>query len=161
MLKGHQKKILSPGTNQKLHIFGALNFISNGVTYEIFDHKTQWQMETFLLKLFSDIYQEDYLIIALDNVNYHKTPLIEQILYDYSDRVFVLWLPKYYPELNLIERFWEHLKQIVFDSYYWGCKVSLEQAAHEFFEEHNNNPTSEISISFRKSRNLSGPCKKP
>ena len=90
MLKGHQKKILSPGTNQKIHIFGALNFISNGVTYEIFDYKTQWQMETFLLKLFSNIYHEDYLIIALDNVNYHKTPLIEQLLCDYSNRVFVL-----------------------------------------------------------------------
>lgn len=157
MFKGHQKKILSPGTNQKIHIFGALNFITNQVTYEIFDHKRQWQMETFLLKVFSDTYPEDYLVIALDNVNYHKTPLMAQLLCDYSDRVFVLWLPKYYPELNLIERFWEHLKQIVFDSYYWGGKVNLEQAAHEFFEAHNNDPGSDIAISFRKSKNLSDP----
>lgn len=95
--------------------------------------------------------------MALDNVNYHRTPLIEQLLWDYSERVFVLWLPKYYPELNLIERFWEHLKQVVFDSYYWGSQTCLEQATHEFFLEHNTNPTSDIAISFRKSKNLSEP----
>lgn len=154
--RGQQKKIPTSGTNEKLHIFGALNYASNKVAYDVFYSKTQWQMETFLLKLFTEDYPQNYLIIVLDSVRYHKTSLILNLLEDYADRVFVVWLPKYCPELNLIERFWEHMKQIVFDSYYWGDTPNLEQATHEFFKEHNDNPTSDLPISFRLSRNLSG-----
>ncbi len=157
MFKGQQRKIPAPGTNEKLHIFGALNFASNKVTYDIYHHKCQWQMETFLLKLFIEVYPQDYLVLVLDSVSYHTTPLIENLLLDHSDRVFVLWLPKYCPKLNLIERFWEHMKQIVFDSYYWGDALGLEQAAHQFFKDHNENPESDFAISFRLSKNLSAP----
>lgn len=150
MFKGQQKKIPAPGTNKKLHIFGALNFASNRVDYDIYRYKTQWQMETFLLKLFTEVYPQDYLVLVLDGVSYHKTPLIQNLLLDYSDRVFVVWLPGYCPKLNLIERFWEHMKQVTFDSYYWGDSLSLEQAAHHFFKEHNENPESDFAISFRK-----------
>lgn len=155
MFKGQQKKIPAPGTNEKLHIFGALNFASNRVTYDIYDYKSQWQMETFLLKLFTEVYSQDYLVLVLDSVSYHTTPLIGNLLLDYADRVFVLWLPKYCPKLSLIERFWEHMKQTIFDSYYWGDTPGLEQAAHNFFKEHNDNPTSDFAISFRLSKNLS------
>jgi hypothetical protein len=154
MFKGQQKEIPAPGTNEKLHIFGALNFASNRVTYDICHHKSQWQMETFLLKLFTEVYPQDYLIVTLDSVSYHKTPLIENLLLDYADRVFVLWLPKYCPKLSLIERFWEHMKQVTFDSYYWGDAPGLEQAAHNFFKEHNENPESDFAISFRLSQKL-------
>jgi len=155
MFKGQQKVIPAPGVNEKIHIFGALNFASNKVDYDIYHHKTQWQMETFLLKLFTEVYSQDYLVIVLDGVSYHKTPLIQNLLQDYIDRVFVVWLPGYCPKLNLIERFWEHMKQVTFDSYYWGDAPSLEQATHGFFKEHNENPESDFAISFRLSKNLS------
>lgn len=154
MFKGHQKKIPAAGTNQKIHVFGALNFATNYVTYEIFYHKTQWQMETFLLKLFTDNYSDQYLVIVLDSVGYHKTPVIKNLLQEYSDRVFVVWLPKYSPELNLIERFWDYMKQVVFDSYYWGDVLNLEQAAHEFFEDHNGNPSCDFAISFQGAKSF-------
>jgi len=59
MFKGQQKKISTPGTNEKLHVFGALNYATNKVSYDIYNHKTQWQLETFLLKLFTEDYPQD------------------------------------------------------------------------------------------------------
>mgnify|MGYP003726505519 FL=1 len=47
------------------------------------------------------------------------------------------------------------MKQVVFDSYYFGETSNLERAAHLFFEEHNSNPNADFSISFRLSNNLS------
>lgn len=155
MFKGQQVEIPAAGTNKKLHIFGALNFATNHVDYQVYRYKTQWQMETFLLKLFTETYPKEYLVLALDNVGYHQTPLIESVLAAYADRVLVLWLPKYAPKLNLIERFWDHMKQVVFDNYYFGDESSLEEAAHLFFEEHNANPNADFAISFRLSKNLS------
>ena len=155
MRKGKQAQIPAPGTNKKIHVFGALNFATNCVSYQISDSKTQWQMETFLLTLLTQDYPEQHLVLVLDSVSYHQTDLIEQLLLDYRDRVFVLWLPKYCPELSLIERFWAHMKQVVFDNYYFGEISQLEQAAHLFFQEHNSNPDADFSISFRLSNYLS------
>jgi DDE superfamily endonuclease len=156
MFKGQQAEIPAAGTNQKIHLFGALNFATNHVCYQISESKTQWQMETFLLALLTECYPDEYLVLVLDSVSYHQTELIENLLQDYDTRIFVLWLPKYCPELSLIERFWEYMKQVVFNNYYFGEVANLVQAAHLFFEEHNTNPEADFSIAFRLSKNLSG-----
>lgn len=154
MFKGQQASIPAPGTNKKLYLFGALNFATNRVDYQVATSKTQWAMETFLLKLFTERYPADYLVLVMDSVSYHQTPLIESVFAAYSQRVFVLWLPKYCPQLSLIERFWEHMKQVVFDNYYFGDVSNLEAAVHLFFEEHNTQPDSDVAIAFRLSKNL-------
>jgi len=150
MFKGQQTTIPAAGTNRQLHVFGAFNFATNQVAYDIFASKTQWQMETFLLHVVTDVYPDHALVLVLDRVGYHHTSLIQMVFQEYRDRVFVVWLPKYSPKLNLIERFWEHMKQVTFDSYYWGDVPTLEQAAHEFFQEHNEHPTSDMAIAFRR-----------
>ena len=155
MFKGQQVSIPAPGANKKLHLFGALNFATNCVDYQVSTGKNQWAMETFLLKLFTESYPADYLVLVMDRVSYHQTPLIEHLLAEYAHRVFVLWLPKYCPKLSLIERFWGHMKQVVCDNYYFGDESNLEQAVHRFFEEHNTQPVSDLAISFRLSKNLS------
>ena len=155
MFKGQQVSIPAPGTNKKLHLFGALNFATNRVDYQVSTSKNQWAMETFLLKLFTESYPANYLVLVIDSVSYHQTPLIARVLAEYSHRVFVLWLPKYCPKLSLIERFWEHMKQVVFDNYYFGDESNLEEAIHLFFKEHNAQPPSDLTIDFRLSKNLS------
>lgn len=155
MFKGQQVTIPAPGANKKLHLFGALNFATNRVDYQVSTRKTQWAMETFLLKLFTESYPTDFLVLVMDSVSYHQTPLIARVLAEYAHRVFVLWLPKYCPELSLIERFWEHMKQVVFDNYYFGDESNLEEAVHLFFKEHNTQPPSNLTIDFRLSKNLS------
>jgi hypothetical protein len=47
------------------------------------------------------------------------------------------------------------MKQVVFDNYYFGDESNLQEAVHLFFKEHNTNPTSDMAISFRLSKNLS------
>ena len=151
MFKGQQVTIPAPGANKKLHLFGALNFATNRVDYQVSTRKTQWAMETFLL-MFTESYPTDFLVLVMDS-SYHQTPLIARVLAEYAHRVFVLWLPKYCPELSLIERFWEH--QVVFDNYYFGDESNLEEAVHLFFKEHNTQPPSNLTIDFRLSKNLS------
>ena len=48
----------------------------------------------------------------LDNASYHKSRASMAALSLFVPRVKVFWLPKYCPNLNLIERFWRHLKDL-------------------------------------------------
>lgn len=49
----------------------------------------------------------------MDNASSHRAAAAQAALSLYADRILVLWLPKYSPFLNPIERFWLHLKQFV------------------------------------------------
>ena len=155
MRKGHQREIFSPGVNRKLHVFGALNFRSGVIDYRVTHQKPQWQFETFLLHLFDEVYPEQYLVLVLDHARDHTTPVILDLLAYSQERVFVLWLPKYSPKLNPIERFWGAMKGIVFDNYYFGDANTMEQAVHEFFNIHNSNPKDLNRTLLRLSKNLS------
>jgi len=49
-------------------------------------------------------------VLVIDNASYHRTKAVRELLVDHSDHVFVIWLPPYSPELNLIEGLWGYLK---------------------------------------------------
>lgn len=46
----------------------------------------------------------------MDNASYHKSYAALAALSLFQDRIQVIWLPKYCPYLNPIERFWLQLK---------------------------------------------------
>lgn len=48
----------------------------------------------------------------MDNASYHHSKTVQAALSLYQDRILVIWLPKYSPFLNPIERFWLHFKQL-------------------------------------------------
>lgn len=46
----------------------------------------------------------------MDNASYHKSRAVQAALAALEEHLLVVWLPKYSPFLNPIERFWLHLK---------------------------------------------------
>jgi transposase len=63
--------------------------------------------------------QSVILVMDKDNASYHYSAPVRAALRLFAHRVRVFWLPQYCPELNLIERFWKHLKQTA-----WANKLS-------------------------------------
>jgi putative transposase len=53
------------------------------------------------------------VVVVLDNAPYHKSAASLAALSLFEHRVWFFWLPPYCSSLNLIERFWRHLKDNV------------------------------------------------
>lgn len=64
----------------------------------------------FLVHLLTVYYPTQRLVLVLDNASYHKSYAVLAALSLLQDRLQVIWLPKYCPYLNPIERFWLQLK---------------------------------------------------
>ena len=48
----------------------------------------------------------------MDNASYHKSASALAALSLFEHRVILVWLPPYCSDLNPIERFWRHLKDL-------------------------------------------------
>jgi transposase len=70
------------------------------------------------LKGFGQKYSENFNLIIMDNGRFHKA-----LLLDWDDHVMPIYLPAYSPELNPIERLWEHTKKDL----KWENYSSLDQ----------------------------------
>jgi transposase len=66
----------------------------------------------FLEYLLVACFHTQKIVLVMDNASYHRSKMVRAALSLFEPRVRVFWLPKYCPQLNLIERFWRHLKDL-------------------------------------------------
>jgi len=71
-----------------------------------------------------------------------------------DDHVFVIWLPRYSPELNLIEGLWGYLKRSALNNYFYGNIGSLERAIHQAFRNLQRSPHTTLALNYRTATNL-------
>ena len=131
MKRGQQKIIPTPGTTQGHHVFGALDWQDDTLTWTTAEHKTSTTFIQFLEHLLLERYPTERVILVLDNASIHKSRASLAALSLFEPRVLIFWLPTYCSTLNPIERFWKHLKdQVCVDTLYPAMEqliTSVEQ----------------------------------
>jgi len=111
MLKGQQKRIATPGQQKWHHLFGAYNWRTDEIVYMTATKKNSANFCLFIEHLMQTVPDDRPIVLVLDNASYHHSKVSEAMLAYYEDRSMVIWLPPYCSDLNLIERFWRHLKE--------------------------------------------------
>ena len=115
--------------------------------------KNSRQFAEFLRQLL-EANSERRLVLVIDNASYHRAKAVLALLDEHADHVFVVWLPKYSPKLNLIEGLWGYLKKSALNNYFYGTIESLEAAIHEAFAELQQHPETALSLAYKTSTNL-------
>ena len=75
----------------------------------------------------------------LDNGSIHHTKAVEAFMESNAHRLSVIWNATYAPNLNLIERFWGHLKDSAIHNYYFETVENLENAIMKAVDALNRN----------------------
>lgn len=111
---GQQKRIPAthPGEKQKRHLFGGYNWLKDTMTWTVAKTKNSSTFIDFLEELLVKNYPTGRVILVLDNASYHKSASAWAALSLFEHRVMFVWLPPYCSDLNPIERFWRHLKEL-------------------------------------------------
>jgi transposase len=125
-----------------------MNYRTGQTHYMVHPKKNAQQFHEFLQQLL-EAGSERRLILVIDNASYHRTRAILELLEDHADHVLVLWLPRYSPELNLIEGLWGYLKRSALNNYFFGTIDSLEQAIHATFENLHQHPETTLALAYR------------
>jgi len=111
---GKQKRIPAtrPGEKQKRHVFGGYNWLKDTITWSIAKTKNSATFIDFLEELLVKNYPTGRVVLVMDNASYHKSASALAALSLFEHRVMFVWLPPYCSDLNPIERFWRHLKDL-------------------------------------------------
>lgn len=144
MLAGHQLEVDTPRQNEKLYLFGAVNWKTGQLWHLFREHKTEWDYLEFLFQMEWHVKAGKILWIS-DNYSIHHTPLIQEFFL-WHPRFEVRPLPTYSPWLNCIERFWKHLRsQVTVNRFYHSMK-KLRQRIHRFFAYYRRRPDLVLSV---------------
>jgi putative transposase len=105
MPQGTQAEVMTPGTNEKHYLAGALHLATGKMLYCFGPRKNNGLFRA-LLSLLDATYpaqQITRIYVVVDNYCIHKAKAVEQWLASHP-RFELLWLPTYCPRANPIER---------------------------------------------------------
>jgi len=121
-------RIPAAGEDRKCAVFGAVDYASGRIFFQVTARKGQDAFQTFLDHLAQELPADEPTVIVLDNVGYHKSHALWDKWRQLGDRFQPYFLPAYSPQLNLIERLWRHLKDHLACHRWWNDLARLQQA---------------------------------
>ena len=122
-------------SSKKLLTFGALTS-NHKFFYEFYDAQNTVTFLCFLQTFIKTLDRKKKYVFILDNVGYHKTSPVKNLLDKNSHFISVEFLPPYSPELNPIETCWKVTKNAVTKSQYFPTIDTMQNSLEIFWEEH-------------------------
>lgn len=109
-------------------MFGAVDYASGQVVWCMAERKGGEGFAAFLAQI-AQTWPDDQLVLVMDNVSYHRSPMVRAWWVEQQGRVTPFWLPVYAPNLNLMERVWRFLKQRLACHRFWDDVDGIEATA--------------------------------
>lgn len=132
--RGEKRHLKTNSGRQRLNLHGAINVETLDMT--VIESDTVDKDST--LQLFEILEQKYWyaqeVIIILDNARYHYSRDVRSYIAQ-SQRLKLVFLPAYSPELNLIERVWKYFKKNVLYNKYYENIGEFRSASIQFFSD--------------------------
>ena len=140
---GRQRIIPTYGKHEGVKLVGCLDYESGHVYVE--EHK-RYDAQVFLrfLKHVLALYPGKRIVMILDNAKIHHARLLNDFLTENKDKLSLIFLPPYSPNLNLIEELWRWLKDSVINNVFFYSRTDIQAAVNKFITYINSIPLAGI-----------------
>lgn len=131
--RGKQRIIPTYGKHHGAKLIGCIDYEKGEVLCQ---EKEQYDAQAFLefLGYVLDHYSEGKIAMILDNAKIHHAKLIQPFLEEHKDRLELIFLPPYSPNLNLMEKVWKWLKETVINNVFFPDVQKIRLAVQNFVE---------------------------
>ncbi len=118
-LKGQQPEVSMYGGRQRQHLIGAVDPLEGKVHVAFSDTLKAQQFRHFLEGLLARYMDAGKILLVLDNARAHHSKELEPFLETNKEKLELLFLPPYSPDLNTMEWFWKFLrKQVTHNTFF-------------------------------------------
>lgn len=134
-LKGTTPEIKSPPVREKISIMGAMG-MDNGqlitMNAEIFNAVS---FKAFVKRIIKRAKTKRKILLVLDNARFHHAIANKEFLKSVKDKLQLMYLPAYSPELNPIKSFWKKTRRGVTHNRYFESLAEEGKCLGHFFNK--------------------------
>src|SRR5487761_1903870 len=124
--KGKEKFIKANTGRRRVNINGAYNIAQHKAIVRE-DESINAQSTITLMEQIQEQQSEGKIFLIADNARYYRCKLVSEYLQQ-NERIKIIFLPPYSPNLNLIERLWKWVKKkVAYNKYYEKFSVFREK----------------------------------
>lgn len=134
-LKGQQPEVLTYGGRQRQPLIGAVEPLAGKVHVAFTDALKASQFQHFLEGLLTRYRNSGKILLILDNARAHHSKELEPFLEANKDRLKLLFLPPYSPDLNPMEWFWKFLRKQVTHNTFFNTFKKFQRALIKFIRK--------------------------
>ena len=110
-IKGKQPMVIQKQKNRERQtLFGCVEPATGIVVAKRADRGNAKTFKRFLIKVMNT-YMDKKIIMVLDNVRYHHAKILQLFLENHKERIELIFLPPYSPDLNPMERIWWYMRK--------------------------------------------------
>jgi len=131
--KGRQRIIPTLGKHKGVKLLGILNYETGHVYCE---ENEKYDAEVFLnfLKNVLMLYPVGNITLILDNSRIHHAKLLKPFLQENRERLNLMFLPPYSPNLNLIEGLWMWMKSEIINNIFYSSVEEIRKEVCSFID---------------------------
>jgi transposase len=137
MLRGTQRRVVTPGKNVKHYLAGALDARTNKLTWVDGTSKCSALFIKLVFRIMATHRKARRIHFILDNYSIHSSKRTQQALAQFGDRLVLHFLPPYTPDANKIERRWRDLHGNVTRNHQCKTMDALLANAFDYLKERN------------------------
>lgn len=129
--KGTQPEVIQIGGRARKHVLGILDWTADRALFSFNDTLKAKEFIQFLKALLRE-YSSERLHVVLDNARAHHAIIVQEFVITKGDRLELIFLPPYSPNLNPIEKFWAFLRKEVTHNTFFPTFDVFEGEVAEF-----------------------------
>ncbi len=135
-LKGHQPEISTYGGRKRQHLIGTVEPLEGNLHVAFSEMLKALQFQHYLEGILARYPAPKKLIMVLDNARAHHSKELKPFLDANKDRLELVFLPPYSPDLNPMEWFWKFLRKIVTHNTFFPTFKDFQRALIKFIVKH-------------------------
>ena len=131
--RGKQRIIKTTGKHRGVKLLATLDYAEGKIVWK---EEEQYNAESFLafLKEVLVAYPTGKILMILDNARIHHAKLLSSFLQENKNRLELVFLPPYSPELNLVEGLWKWLKADVINNVFYHTTAEIRSNVQAFMD---------------------------
>jgi transposase len=134
-LKGTTPEIKSPPVREKISVMGALGMDNGQLITMKADIFNADSFKKFVQKIIKSAKTDKKILLVLDNARFHHAIVNREFIESIKDKLHLIYLPAYSPELNPIESFWKKTRRAVTHNRYFESLSEEEKCLDSFFNK--------------------------
>jgi len=134
-LKGLQPEVFTSSSRLRQHLFGAVDPKVGRVHVAFSDSLKTEQFKHFLEGLLYRYKDSGKILMILDNARIHQAKVLQLFLKANEEKLELLYLPPYSPDLNSMEWFWKFLRKQVTHNTFFDSYKKFQRALTKFIRK--------------------------